>query len=252
MKHLIIPDIHAHWKHDNHRADVLAKLIIDTNPDVVINMGDQWDLPSLSSYDRGLRSFHGRTYKADIDVGCEFSERMWMPVKRRKKKLPLRVYLEGNHEERISRAIDLSPELEGTISFKDLELERWYDKIVRYSGKNTPGVVSIDGVTYAHFLVSGIMGRPLGGEHPAHSLVSKQFTSCTVAHSHLLDFCIRTRPDGSRAMGLVSGCLVDYKSDWAGEAQKLWWPGVVMCNNVEGGAYDPEFISLKRLRDYYG
>ena len=250
--HLIIPDIHSHWEHDNARADLLSKLVIDLQPDVVINMGDQWDMPSLSSYDKGLRSFQGRTYAADIASGCEFSDRLWGPVKRRKRKLPLRVFLHGNHENRIEKALQLSPELEGTINFSDLSLDTNYDIVVPYTGKNTPGIIELDGVTYAHYLVSGIMGRPVGGEHPAYSLISKSFTSCTVAHSHLLDFCIRTMPDGGRVMGLVAGCMVDYKSDWAGETQKLWWPGVIVCRNVNDGQYDPEMITLERLRKIYG
>lgn len=250
--HLVIPDPHSHWEHDNVRASLLSNLISDLRPDVVVNLGDQWDMPSLSSYDKGLRSFQGRTYSADIASGCEFSDRLWGPIKRRKKKLPLRVFLHGNHENRIEKALQLSPELEGTISFNDLCLSDFYDIVVPYSGKNTPGIIELDGITYAHYLISGIMGRPIGGEHPAYTLISKGFTSCTVAHSHLLDYCIRTRPDGSRAMGLVAGCFVDYQSDWAGESQKLWWPGVVFCRNLEQGQYDPQFISLAALRKEYG
>jgi hypothetical protein len=178
--HLIIPDPHAHWRHDNSRAELLANLIIDVRPDVVINMGDQWDMPSLSSYDKGLRSFQGRTYQADIAAGLDFSDRLWTPVKARKKKLPRRVFLIGNHEQRIDRALELSPELQGTVAYSDLELEKDYDEVVPYTGKNTPGIIEIDGITYAHYLVSGVLGRPISGEHPAYTLLSKQFTSCTV------------------------------------------------------------------------
>ena len=250
--HLVIPDPHADYRHDNSRADLLANLIIDLKPDVVINMGDQWDFPSLSSYDKGLRSFQGRTYAADLDAGLEFSDRLWGPVKRRKKRLPRRTFLEGNHERRQERVLDLSPELQGTVDFKNLQLEEDYDDIVRYTGKSTPGTIEIDGITYAHFLTSGIKGLPISGEHPAYTLITKQYVSCTVAHSHTVDYCVRTDPHGRRIMGLVAGCFLDYKSDWAGESQKLWWQGVVICRNVENGQYDPEFVSLERLREIYG
>ena len=66
LKILVIPDSHAHPDYDNKRADYLAKLIIDETPDVVVNIGDKWDFNSLSSYDKGKRSFHGRSYKKEV------------------------------------------------------------------------------------------------------------------------------------------------------------------------------------------
>src|SRR5690242_10114791 len=99
--HLVIPDPHAHYQHANTRADWLARLIIDRKPDVVVCLGDLADMPSLSGYDRGKRTFQGRTYRQDIDSALEFNDRLWAPVRATKKRLPLRVILEGNHEHRI-------------------------------------------------------------------------------------------------------------------------------------------------------
>lgn len=249
--HLVIPDIHCRPEQNNDRADLLAKLISDVNPDVVINMGDQGDFPSLSSYDKGKRSFVGRTYAADINSFLEFQERVWGPVKQRKKKMPYRVFLEGNHEHRIEKALDLSPELTNTISFDDLQTREYYNDVVRYDGL-TPGQISVDGIMYAHYFVAGVSGRPLSGEHHAYQLLAKQYTSCTASHSHLTDYAIRTVANGKKIHGLVAGCFLDYSLDWAGETNKLWWKGVVLKHNVEDGNYDPEFISLARLQKEYG
>lgn len=248
--HLIIPDPHAHPEHNNDRADLLAKLIIDLRPDVVVNLGDQFDFPSLSGYDKGKRSFIGRSYSADVNSGAEFSDRLWSPVKKTKKRLPLRIYLEGNHDHRIERALDLSPEMQGTIDFKDLQLDQWYDEVVRYDGQ-TPGIQEIDGVYYSHYFISGVMARPLGGEHPAYSLYAKLGRSCTAGHTHTLDYCVRTSVDGQKNHNLVAGCFFDYNSDWAGKANDFYWRGVVIKRNVENGSYDPEFISLKQLEKIY-
>lgn len=249
--HLVIPDSHSHPSYSNDRADWLAQLIIDVRPDVVIHIGDSADLSSLSSYDKGKRSFHGRTYRADVESHLEFQDRVWDPVVRRKKKLPHRVFCIGNHEQRIEKALDLSPELAGTIGMDDLELRRWYDDVVPYVG-STPGVIEIDGVHYAHYFVSGVMGRPIGGEHPAFSLVTKQLVSCTAGHLHLSDQCIRTTVTGRKVMGTVVGCYQDYDSPWAGEVNKLWWRGVLIKRNVENGTYDPEWVSIDQLRKAYG
>jgi hypothetical protein len=64
--HLIIPDPHASPDHNNDRALYLGELIMDIKPDLVLCMGDGPDMPSLSSYDKGKKSFQGRTYKADV------------------------------------------------------------------------------------------------------------------------------------------------------------------------------------------
>jgi hypothetical protein len=248
--HLVIPDSHAHPSYSNDRADYLAKLIIDLKPDVVINLGDQFDMASLSGYDKGKRSFVGRSYKLDIDAGLEFSERLWEPVRATKKKLPYRIYLEGNHEHRIEKALDLNPELDGTIGFQDYDLDRYYDEVVRYEG-STPGIVNVDGVNYAHYFISGVMGRPISGEHPAYSLVSKLGDSVTAGHLHTTDYSVRTGVNGTKRHGLVAGCYFDYNSDWAGSANDLYWRGVIVKRNVNNGEYDPEWISINQLEKEY-
>ena len=250
--HLVIPDIHAHYSHHNKRAEYLGKFIADVKPDTVVNLGDSADLPSLAGFDKGKRSFHGKTYKADVDSHLDFQDRLWHYVKKTKKRLPERHVLVGNHEYRIHRALEIQPELEGTIGLADLQLDRYYDTVTDYVG-TTPGTLLVDGIFYAHYFVSGVMGRPVGGEHPAFSLLSRQYRSCTAGHTHLADYCIRTRADGRKIHGCLAGVYQDYDSDWAGEVNKLWWRGVVLKRNVDGqGWYDPSFISLDYLRRNYG
>jgi hypothetical protein len=171
---LILPDAHAHYQHHNKRAEWAGELIADVKPDVVICIGDLWDMPSLSSYDRGKKSFQGRTYQADFNAGLDFQERLWTRVLRRKRKLPRRVFCMGNHEERIARAINVQPELEGAVGYSDLQLDRWYTDVVHYQG-STPGTIEIDGISYAHYFVSGVAGRPVGGEHPPQAWSQRSF-----------------------------------------------------------------------------
>ena len=118
--HLIIPDSHAHPDHNNDRFEWLGKLIMDVKPDVVVNIGDMADMPSLSTYDRGTKGFEGRRYKKDVDSVLDAQERMFEPIKKAKKKKPRFVMCEGNHENRINRAVSSDPILDGTISVADL------------------------------------------------------------------------------------------------------------------------------------
>jgi hypothetical protein len=82
--------------------------------------------------------------------------------------------------------------------------------------------------------------------------LSKNFTSCTVGHSHAVDWAVKASVTGKKYMGLVCGSYVDYVSDWAGVYhQNLSWSGVVVKRNVEKGVYDPEFISIEALKKEY-
>lgn len=249
--HLVLPDPHAHPDFNNDRADWIGKLIVDLKPDVFVNLGDMWDLASLSGYDKGKARFQGRSYRKDLDAGLEFDERLWAPTRRAKKKKPLSVFFEGNHEERAKRALDQSQELEGTIGFKDFELEKNYHEVVEYNG-NTPGVMEIDGISYAHYFVSGVLGRNVSGEHPGYQLLTKQFQSATCGHIHTFDYCVRTNAAGKRLHGLVAGVFQDYDSPWAGEVNALWSRGLVIKREVNNGSYDLEWVSIERLKKEYG
>jgi len=251
---LVVPDPHAHPEFGNDRADWLGKLILDRKPDVVVNMGDTFDMPSLSSYDKGKASFHGNSYEKDIVSGVDFLDRMWHPIRKAKRKRPRSVFLVGNHEQRLKKVLEYQPELGSSkkygIGYKDYQLSDYHHDIVYYEGQ-TPGVCAIEGVSFSHYLISGVMGRPIGGEHHAASLISKTHSSCVVAHTHTVDWAVRSTVTGKTVMGLVAGVFQDYDSKWAGSCNDLWWPGLVYLRGVEDGRYDPEFISLGALRREY-
>lgn len=244
--HLVIPDSHAHPNHHNRRYQWLAELINDVKPDVVVDIGDWWDMPSLCSYDKGTKGFEGRRYKRDIDSGLEAQQIVYDITRRAKKKLPRFVRTLGNHENRIAKAVDRDPILEGTIGLQDLQSRQygWEE----YGFLNP---VTIAGVTYQHYFTSGIMGRPISGERHAQTLILKQLASCTQGHSHLFDYCERTDVSGKRIAGCVVGVFQDYEADFAGPANKMWNPGVVVKRDVWDGSYDIEHISLKRIKEAY-
>lgn len=245
--HLIIPDSHAHPDHNNKRYEWLGHLINDVKPDVVVDIGDWWDMASLCSYDKGTKGFEGRRYKKDVEAGLDAQDRMFSIIRRQKRKLPRFIRTLGNHEDRISKAVDRDPVLEGTIGLSDLQSKEYGWEEYPYL---TPAVA--DGVTYQHYFTSGIMGRPISGERHAQTLILKQLSSCTQGHSHLFDHCVRSDVAGRKIHGCVVGVYQDYWADWAGPANRMWNPGVVVKRGVEDGQYDIEHISLKRLRLEYG
>jgi len=247
---LVIPDIHCTPEESNERADWLSKFIIDTKPDIVVNMGDQFDMASLSSYDKGKRSFQGKSFKNDLESGLEFHSRLWDPIRATKKKLPYRIVLEGNHEHRIERALDLSPELDGTIGFRDYDFDSYYNEVVRYEG-GTPGIVDVCGTLFAHYFISGVMGRPMGGKWPAKAILEANKQSSVQSHIHTLDYATTVTQGNKIIHSLVAGCYHDKVPGWAGNIGRFWRSGVAVLENARDGDFDFSWISSHRLRDAY-
>lgn len=251
---LVVPDQHAHPDHHNNRADWIGRLILDLKPDVLVNMGDAADMPSLSSYDKGKASFNGASYQRDIEAHLDFQERMWSPIKKAKRKRPYSVVLVGNHEQRLDRALEYDPQLRGErygISPRNFDFETYYHEVVPYDG-STPGIYNLDGVLFSHYFVSGIMGRPIGGVNHAASLIDKNYCSSVAAHSHTFDFTVRSSPSGKTLMGLVCGVYQDYSSPWAGSSGAFWERGLAILKDFEDGRWDLTWISIKAMEREYG
>lgn len=257
MTHLVIPDAHAKPGCDKNRFKWLGRFIVDTQPEKIICLGDFADMESLCSYDKGKKDYVTRNYRMDIDAAVAAQEALFEPIwsynaarreGRRKQYRPEFHMLLGNHEARISRAIELDAVmLEGLISLEDLQYEKFGWTVYPFLEK-----VEIDRIIYSHYFVSGVMGRAIGGENPAASLINKHHMSCTAGHTHTYDMARRTRADGTAMRGLVAGCYFDHWEGYAGQANDLWWRGVFMKRNIEGGDYDLEEISLKELERRYG
>lgn len=210
--HCVIPDVQIRDGDDTKFLSRIGQYIVDKKPDVVIQIGDFADMPSLSSYDVGKKSFEGRRYIKDIDAATEAMKALLGPIKdynnkakKNKEKLykPKLVLTLGNHEQRIIRAVENDPKLEGLISVNDLPYEDW--EVIPYLE-----IKNIDGINYSHFFTSGVMGRPISN---AKLLLQKKHQSCVQGHVQTLDIATDYRADGTPIIGLFAGtCLTpDHK-----------------------------------------
>jgi len=252
--HMVIGDQHAKPKESLERFSILGEFALKYRPDEIIAMGDWADMPSLSSYDVGKKSFEGRRYNDDIEACRDALAAFSAPIyaynrnQSRNRKVqykPTMTMLGGNHDEaRINRVIESDPKMEGTISVDDLGYE---DFGWEYQPFLMPK--NIDGVLYNHYFISGIMGRAIGGQNSAKSIINTNMVSSTAGHSHVFDYANRTTPEGKRIHGLVAGCYFEDTMDYAKSVEHLWWRGIQLCHNVKDGDYDLETFSMRRLRD---
>jgi predicted phosphodiesterase len=249
-KYLIIGDSHAKPAVSNRRYHWLGKLARDLKPDVVVNMGDWFDMESLCSYDRGTKGFEGRRYKNDIDCGNNALEIFDHYTKKMSFE---REALEGNHEHRASRAIETEPQLEGVVGLESMAFNDFGWNLTKYEG-SSPGVLTKDRIAFSHFHVTGIMQRSISGEHPAYTMIMKRHMSCIAGHSHLFDYAERNNARGERLQGVIAGCYLDPRQfeGYAGSANWMWKRGLLILRDVRRGEFDHEWISTKRILREYG
>src|SRR3989304_6701318 len=134
-----------------------GKYIAAKRPDVVVCIGDFADLPSLSTWDKpGSLNAEGRRYKMDLDAVHRAMDTLMTPIAKAKGYRPLLIETDGNHEDRITRAVGADPRLAGTISTADLRYEEYGWGGIPYL---QPGIIR--GVAFSPLFPVGVMGRPI-------------------------------------------------------------------------------------------
>ena len=252
MRHLVIPDTQCKPDHSFKHLTWVGKYAADKKPDVIIHLGDHWDMPSLSVYDIGKKSFEGRTYQADIEAGHRGMEALLAPIREEQARLrhnkhkqwnPRMVFLLGNHEERIQRAIETDRKLDGLIGYHDFKLDEYGFECIPFLQP-----IVIDGVAYCHYFTSGVMGRPVSS--PA-LMLSKKHMSCVMGHVQDRGIAYARRADGKRMTGLFGGICYMHDEDYLTPQTNGSWSGIWMFNEVEDGAFDELPVSLSYLRERY-
>lgn len=251
-KHMYIPDTQVRPGDDLTYLKAIGNYLVEKKPDVVICGGDFADMPSLSSYDDGKKSFEGRRYKADIEAVHQAMETLLSPLtdfnaraakNHRPRYNPRLVLTLGNHEERILRAVNNDPKLDGTIGLGDLRYKEFGWEVHDFLD-----VVVIDGVAYSHYFTTGVAGRPAT---TASALLSKKHMSCIAGHQQGRQIASAIRADGRPITCIIAGSCYEHDEDYMGPQGNRHWRGIVMLHEVEDGSFDEMFVSLKFLKEKY-
>lgn len=252
-KHLVIPDTQCKPNQSYEHLSWAGQYAADKKPDVIVHLGDHWDMPSLSSYDVGKKSFEGRRYINDVEAGKLGMDAFLAPIheeqrrqRQNRKKVwqPRMVFLLGNHEHRIERAVENDSKLEGLLSFDDLELDDYGWEVYDFL---EPAL--IDGIAYCHYFTSGVMGRPCAS---ASLMLRKKHMSCIMGHVQDREIAYDRRADGSRITGLFGGIFYQHDEEYLNHQTNSSWRGVWMLHEVNNGQFDEMPVSLSYLEKKYG
>lgn len=231
-------------------------MIVDRQPDVIVQLGDWADMKSLSSYDKGRKDFEGRRYEADINAAnaalkiIDDRLRLHNESQRKSKKeqyRPRKIALGGNHEARIDKLVQLHPEFDGVFSVENIKFREYGWEFCPYEQ-----AIEINGVWYSHCFPTGNSGEPISGINLAQSLIAKNMVTSVVGHSHILDVAMRSTPGGKRIWGISAGCFFTHKMPYARATQdRFWWAGTVLLKRVCDGDFSPEIISIEEMEELY-
>lgn len=253
LKICCVADTQCKSEEDISYMSAIGKYIADKRPDVVVHIGDNFDMPSLSSYDKGKLSFEGRRLKADIEAGKEGLRLLLEPTKQlqqrqksAKKKVytPRLVFCVGNHEDRFDRLARDNPELQGFVGVETLGLEDMGWEVYPFL---KPCV--IEDIHFVHYLANPFTGKPYGGS--ALSQLKNVGASFVVGHKQVLDVAMLPTLDGKMRIGLINGSCYDFDESYKGYQNNNHFRGLTILHEVKDGFGLPMFVSLDFLKKRY-
>lgn len=240
-KIFVIPDVQAKPGVPLDHLKWAGKYIAEKRPDIVVCLGDFADMPSLSLYDKGKRTFEGRRYKADVSAAHDAMERLMTPIVQANGYKPELILTLGNHEDRINRATLDDAKLDGTIGIHDLGYADWGWDVVNFLA-----VREIQGINFSHYFYNPNSGKPYAGT--AHTKLKNIGLSFVMGHQQGIDVATRELPNGKRQFGIVAGSFYQHHEEYKGPQGNGHWQGCLMLNEAKDGEFDLMQISLNYLK----
>lgn len=225
---------------------IIAKHICDVKPKHVIQLGDHWDMPSLSQYDKGKKSHRVKTYMKDIVAGNLAMEEFWQIIKKNWKNFESEcdwVILQGNHEDRRKKALEYGPdELIDLMEQLTFDYAHW-SKVVPFLE-----VTKIKGIEFSHYFQNDGSARPIG---TARQLLMKRHVSCIAGHKQGFDYAEQLMGSDKTIQSLIVGSSY-YHDEGYKTHTNHHWRGIVILYNLENpNGFDYARYSLDVLDDIY-
>lgn len=252
MKILVLPDCQVKPGVPIEHLEWAGKYIVEKQPDVIVQIGDFGDLPSLSSYDVGTKSFEGRRYKDDIEAVHVGMRKLLSPLwdfniraKKNKEKQynPRMVLTLGNHCDRITRAVNKDAKLEGIIGLSDLGYEDFGWEVVPFLKP-----IVIEGIAFCHYFPSGTLGRATTS---ARAILNKMHMSCIAGHLQGRDIAFAKRADGKNITAIIAGSFYQHDEEYLSPMTNQHWRGLLVCHEVHEGNFDEMLVSISYLKRKY-
>lgn len=242
MNILVVGDAHVDDTQRLDRFTLCNRFIHKYRPDAVVLIGDFLSLNCLSAWDQNKRkAMEGKRYAKELKAGNDALNMMQEGTSA----LDISwVYLEGNHEDRLTRYVNIDPTFEGAVGIeKDLSLKDRGFSWVPYKT-----VLNIRGINFCHVPLSG-NGRAISNPNVCQKALRLFAGSVVFGHTHTLDVACEHR-HGSKhlAQALSVGCFFEHVDEYALGAKTDYWRGLVLLDAYKPERFDIHTYSLGNLR----
>lgn len=249
MRIIVVPDTQTKPEVPLAHLKWIGKYIAAKRPDFVVHLGDHYDLPSLSTYDRGTKRAEGRRLHHDLAAGelaldiLNIASDHYQPPRGK-------VITLGNHEERLFRHINANPELDGVLSLESFRFEEYgwvpWDFLRPYW---------FEGIQFCHYFVrnaEGLVVQSRRGMPSAKAQVVRE--GCTSISGHQQGLKIHVQPYQDRHQwGVIAGSSYLQDEHYLTHQGTKYWKGIIVLNSVDRGDFSPWFVDLDWLcREYEG
>lgn len=245
LKIAVLPDCQVKPGVNTDHLEWFGKYVAAKRPDVIVCIGDFADMESLSTWEKdGSLAAEGKRYAADISSAKAAMRRFLTPIRKAKGYKPRMVMTLGNHEDRITRAVNENPrKLEGLMSLSDLDYEGFGWEVIPYLQP-----VVIGGVAFCHFFPAGVMGRPITS--PA-AILQKMHMSAFAGHLQGRQIAFAKRGDGVELTAIISGSFYSHEEAYLSPMTNVHWRGAWFLHEVKDGTFDDMAISIGFLKRKY-
>lgn len=248
----MIPDTQSRPGAPTDHLAWIGTYIAEKKPDVLVHIGDHYDLPSLNGHEQpGSAPLEGARYKDDIEAGRHAWKVLTDPIEAEKERLrknkrkawePEEHVCLGNHEARADRAASNNPKFIGTVGTADCTFGNW--QVHPFLER-----VFIDDICYSHYFQNSHSNYPIGGT--VENRLAKIGMSFGCGHEQGRRIGEKIMGSGKTIQGVVAGSCYLHLESYRGAQGQRHWRGIIFKHEVEGGEYDIMAVSLRYLCRHY-
>lgn len=217
-------DLH-HALHDKKLFLNILKVIEDLKPNVFILGGDNMNMTAVNHWlheEGRIRELEGKRVKADYE---SFNKDILIPLKKVLPRGCRKIWLNGNHEDWITLAIDQNPQGEGYWEIeKNLDLDDW--EFYKYGKFARVGKIYIIHGQYTN-------------QYHSKKTVDIFEKNILYGHNHTLQIHTKITPVGNEAhSGISVPCACDANPDYMRNKPSAWVNGFVVFYIMPDGNFN--------------
>lgn len=249
LKIVVIPDTQVKEGVPLGHIPAAGRYILDHKPDIVVVIGDWWDMPSLNRFGSKME-LDGRRVLADLEIGKKAMNMFLDEFYGIGGYEPRMIFTVGNHDPqvRIPRVIEELPNLDGLLVD---DTTQWLESNC-FEVYDFLEVVNIEGIRFSHYFQNPHSAKkaPLSGQ--IDTMLKNAGFSFVQGHTQSLKVGKHYLSDGTRRLGIVAGSFYQHEEDYMGQQGNEHWRGIIQLNEVRDGGADVCELSLNYLMRKYG